>query len=146
MDQREDMPTSWKRADANALRAHLQEALAERAATAIASDWSYSDYEVAAIRAELAERQIARVALRDAAAPGNPPDDAAAPCAGSQAAIDADLDRTRALIARRFTPLRRPDPSAKRMHPPAESDPGLGGRRRDGKTATHRITRLQRLL
>lgn len=138
------MPTSWKRADVNALRAHLQEALAERAATAIASDWSYSDYEVAAIRAELAERQIARAALRDAAAPGNPPGVTVAPRSESQADTDADLDRTRALIARCFTPSRRSTPSTLRV--PVDDGSVLGVEHRDGKTATHRITRLQRLL
>jgi len=138
------MPTSWKRADVNALRAHLQEALAERAATAVASDWSYSDYEVAAIRAELAERQIARAALRNGAAPGNPTGAAAAPCSESQGDTDADLDRTRALIARCFTPARRATSPPLRV--PVEAALAPDGRRRDGKTSTHRITRLQRLL
>src|SRR5471032_1256888 len=59
-----DMPTSWKRADDNALRAHLQEALAERMARGHAGDWSYSDYEVAAIQEELRERQLATFASR----------------------------------------------------------------------------------
>ena len=138
------MPTSWKRADVNALRAHLQEALAERAATAIASDWSYSDYEVAAIRAELVERQIARAALRNAAAPGNPAGAAAAPHSESQGDTDADLDRTRALIARCFTPSRHPTSPTLRV--PVEAGAALGGKRRDAKTSTHRFTRLQRLL
>jgi hypothetical protein len=59
-----DMPTSWKRADDNALRAHLQEALAERMTRGRAEDWSYSDYEVAAIQEELRERQLAIFASR----------------------------------------------------------------------------------
>ncbi len=52
------MPTSWKRADDNALRAHLQEALAERVLAADAQEWSYSDYDIAAIRQELNARQV----------------------------------------------------------------------------------------
>ena len=137
------MPTSWKRADVNALRAHLQEALAERAASAIASDWSYSDYEVAAIRAELAERQIARVALRDRVAQDN----ASAPRAESPATTDADrdLDRTRMLIARCFTPSRHAGLPALRGHSHDETGPASGRKRPDAKAA-HRFTRLQRLL
>jgi hypothetical protein len=58
------MPTSWKRADDNALRAHLQEAVAERLQRGNAEDWSYSDYEIAAIREELHERQLVHAASR----------------------------------------------------------------------------------
>ncbi len=67
------MPTSWKRADDNALRAHLQEALAERMARGHAGDWSYSDYEVEAIQEELRERQVATFSSRHDLALERPP-------------------------------------------------------------------------
>lgn len=92
------MPTSWQRADDNVLRAHLQEALSERAATADPSDWSYSEYEVAAIRAELDARRTSRA--QDREIPAGPPDTECGPPSGSPTAVDADLDRLRILIAR----------------------------------------------
>jgi len=105
------MPTSWKRADDNALRAHLQEALAQRAATSDAGEWSYSDYEVAAIRAELNERQVAHAALRLAEASDDSPlepDAACEPCAAASSSVsDSDAARLRMLIARCFKPSRR---------------------------------------
>jgi hypothetical protein len=45
--------------EVNALRAHLQEALAQRAESVNAGDWAYSDAEVAAMRAELEQRPLA---------------------------------------------------------------------------------------
>ncbi len=54
------MPTSWKRVDEDGLRAHLDEAIAERLANGSAEQWIYSDYEVAAIQEELYERRQVR--------------------------------------------------------------------------------------
>jgi hypothetical protein len=61
------MATNWNRLDDNALRAHLQEALAERRADSLAEDYSYSGYDLAAIREELRDRQLVRVASRHGA-------------------------------------------------------------------------------
>ena len=92
------MPTSWKRADDSVLRAHLQEALGERDASREPADWSYSDYEVAAIRAELAERRDARERLRQRLdSPGGIDEEARA---RSVAPADPDLERLRTLLAR----------------------------------------------
>ena len=123
------MPTSWKRADVNVLRAHLQEALAERAASADAADWGYSDYEVEALRAELNERETA---------PTPQPGDAAR--VDTLEARDPDLDRIRVLIARCFSPAAR---SSRNTN--AEID-SMAGHGRHAKPSTHRFARLQRLL
>jgi hypothetical protein len=56
------MPTDWKRADDDELRAHLQAAIAERGVRDAAEDWRYSGYELAAIREELRHRRVARAA------------------------------------------------------------------------------------
>jgi len=89
----------------------LQEALAQRAASADAADWSYSDYELAAIRAELNERQLAKIAQRISAEVTEPSDTRAdvAPgsCAEPQPVADVDAIRLRMLIARCFKPSRR---------------------------------------
>jgi len=61
------MPTHWKRVNDNELRAHLQEALAERRASRVVEDWSYSGYDLSALREELRERQAARAAAQAAA-------------------------------------------------------------------------------
>lgn len=61
------MPTHWKRASDNELRAHLQEAIAERLAADVEEDWSYSGYELAAIREELRTRRSLRAACRSGA-------------------------------------------------------------------------------
>lgn len=92
------MPTSWKRADDNVLRAHLQEALGERAATADPADWSYSEYELAAILAELDARRVAHASERlllDV-----PQETGCSAARESRASVDVDLDRLRTLIAR----------------------------------------------
>ena len=104
------MPTSWKRADDNALRAHLQEALSQRSATTDAGDWSYSDYDVAAIRAELDERQRAHDDLRDREPSRLSTAQAATgrgACDEPAAAIDPEVARLRVLISRCFNPARR---------------------------------------
>lgn len=123
------MPTSWKRADVNVLRAHLQEALAERAASADAADWGYSDYEVEALRAELNERETP---------PTPQPGDAAR--VDTLEARDPDLDRIRVLIARCFSPAAR---SSRNTN--AEVD-AMATHGRRAKPSTHRFARLQRLL
>lgn len=141
------MPTSWKRADDNALRAHLQEALSQRSATTDAGDWSYSDYDVAAIRAELDERQRAHGALPDRAAsrPSHPQDGAGCD-AGDEppAAIDPEVARLRVLISRCFHPARRQAGRAARD----ESDireQALPARHRIDLEPTPVFARLQRL-
>jgi hypothetical protein len=101
---------SWKRADDNALRAHLQEALSQRSATTDAGDWSYSDYDVAAIRAELDERQRAHDARQDRAESRLSGPQAGAECGArneGSAAIDLEVARLRVLISRCFNPARR---------------------------------------
>ncbi len=126
------MPTSWNRADVNVLRAHLQEALAERAASADAADWGYSDYEVEALRAELNERETA---------PTPQPHDAARiDTVGTLEARDPDLDRIRILIARCFSPAARSS-----RNTTAEVD-AMASHGRHVKPSTHRFARLQRLL
>jgi hypothetical protein len=119
--QRRDMPTSWKRADDNALRAHLQEALAERLATADAADWSYSDDEVEALRAELDERQVLHAAARREDEPAAASPLADPPGAESQLAIAEDVERLRVLIARCFRSTRRPHAPPPR--PPDDGSP-----------------------
>ena len=105
------MPTSWKRADDNVLRAHLQEALAQRAASSVAADWSYSDYELAAIRAELNERQLARIAQRIGVETLELSDARAGVACGSSVELplagDADAARLRMLIPQCFKPARQ---------------------------------------
>jgi hypothetical protein len=140
------MPTSWKRADDNALRAHLQEALAERLATADAADWSYSDYEVEALRAELDERQV----LHDAARRDDEPAAAAPladlPWAESQQAVAEDVERLRVLIARCFRSTRRPHAPELHHGAYADTDTTLATRGRPGRPTTDRLVRLRRLL
>ncbi len=143
------MPTSWKRADDNALRAHLQEALAQRAATSDVNDWSYSDYELAAMRAELNERQLARAALRidaeTSVLSGSQADVACESCAKPQEASDPDAVRLRMLIARCFKPSRRR--AEHMLHGEPANDGDLAGHRqradRDGPMRV--FARLQRL-
>ena len=142
------MPMSWKRADDNALRAHLQEALAQRAATADAADWSYSDYEIAAIRAELDERQLAQDTLRDnaeSARLAKPSSGAEGESRAEPAGVDPEVVRLRVLISRCFNPVRRqgghgawddPDLPAPALH---------GTHRFVGKAPTPVFARLQRL-
>jgi hypothetical protein len=140
------MPTSWKRADVNALHAHLQEALAEREASTGSGDWSYSDYEVEAIRAELHEREMASASAQKVRVTDELPDTACRPRVDAVEAGDPDLDRIRVLIARCFTPTRRSTLSALGSHAHVDAVPRLGEHRRHGKPSMHRFARLQRLL
>lgn len=141
------MPTSWKRADDNALRAHLQEALSQRSATTDAGDWSYSDYDVAAIRAELDERQRAHDALRDRAESrlSNPRPGAEFDARDeSPAAIDPEVARLRVLISRCFNPARRQAGHAERDESDIRERP-LPARHRFDLKPTPVFARLQRL-
>ena len=142
------MPTSWKRADDNALRAYLQEALAQRADTMDPRDWSYSDYEVAAIRAELNERQAARAARSESAAaarqPTSLPDSACEPCTEPQAEPDPNAVRLRMLIARCFKPSRRRSEQMLLAESAMQRGPS-GNRQKSGRDAPVQVfARLQR--
>ena len=143
------MPTSWKRADDNALRAHLQEALSQRAATTDAGDWSYSDYDVAAIRAELDERQQANGTLCDgeisARTSSAPPGSERDACVEQPAATDPDVARLRILIARCFNPARRQGGLAARDEADIPAGPLAARHRIDAKASTPVFARLQRL-
>jgi hypothetical protein len=143
-----NMPTSWKRADDNALRAHLQEALAQRAATADAGDWSYSDYEIAAIRAELDERQLAQDTLRDHADSAR----LAKPSPGAEGEsrieptdVDPEVARLRVLISRCFSPARRHGGHGAREDSDLPAPSLYDGHRFVGKAPTPVFARLQRL-
>jgi hypothetical protein len=143
------MATSWKRANENALRAHLQEALAQRAATADARDWSYSDYDIAAIRSELNERQVAHAALRDGAEgprpSGPPPDVACESCEQARAPMDPDAVRLRMLIARCFKPSRRPHEQATSRESGILGGLAADKQRLERNTPMRFFARLQRL-
>lgn len=142
------MPTSWKRADDNALRAHLQEALAQRAATADAADWSYSDYEIAAIRAELDERQLAQDTRRDnadAARLAKPSSDAEGESRTEPTGVDPDVARLRVLISRCFNPARRHGGHGTRENSDLPAPSLHDGHRFVGKAPTPVFARLQRL-
>ena len=140
------MPTSWKRADTNVLRAHLQEALAEREDGANAGECSYSDYEVEAIRAELDEREAARAARRSDVVSSDP--NSADRQAGlePESSVVGDLERIRVLIGRCFKPSRRADPSMWEADPSVEERLALRGLRRIGKGPSRHFARLQQLL
>ena len=140
------MPTSWKRADGNALRAYLQEALAQRAETMDPRDWSYSDYEVAAIRAELNERQIARAAGLESAATACQRTASSnaefESCQEPQSEPDPDPDavRLRMLIARCFRP------SSKNSEQRLLAESAMQRGQRPGRDAPIQVfARLQRL-
>ena len=143
------MPTSWKRADDNALRAHLQEALSQRAATADAGDWSYSDYDVAAIRTELDERQQAHDALRDSETAARissaPPGSECDSCVEQPTAADPDVARLRVLIARCFNPARHQPWLATADDADLQAVSLAARHRVDGKASTPVFARLQRL-
>ena len=145
------MPTSWKRADDNALRAHLQEALAQRAATADAADWSYSDYEIAAIRAELDERQLAQDTRRDnadSARLAKPSSEAEGESRIEPTGVDPDVARLRVLISRCFNPARRHGGHGPRNDSDHSDLPAPSlhdGHRFVGKAPTPVFARLQRL-
>ena len=143
------MPTSWKRADDNALRAHLQEALSQRAATADAGDWSYSDYDVEAIRAELDERQRAHDTRRDgefSARPSAPPPGGECDaCVEQPTAVDPDVARLRVLIARCFNPTRRQGGFAAGDESDFPTGALTARHRLDAKASTPVFARLQRL-
>ena len=142
------MPTSWKRADDNALRAHLQEALAQRAATPDAADWSYSDYEIAAIRAELDERRLAQDTLRDdaeSACLAKPPSGAKGESRAEPAGVDPDVARLRVLISRCFNPARRQGGHGAQDDSDLPAPSLHDGHRFVGKASTPVFARLQRL-
>lgn len=143
------MPTSWKRADDSALRAHLQEAIAQRIATDNASDWSYSDYDVAAIRAELNDRQVASAALaKDVAARRLADPSSGVECGASgdpPATIDPEAVHLRILIARCFKPTRRQAHGGARGETGTDSAERSWTQRREPRMASHIVARLQRL-
>jgi len=140
------MPTSWKRTDTPALRVHLQRAIDERASTANFGDWTYSDYEVEAIRAELEKREVAGTSQLNGVGVSEPTPAVDLACVEPESSIANDLDRIRTLIGRCFSPSRRLERSPPNGDSSAEGALALAGLRQGSKGSPDHALRRQRLL